>query len=430
MISCAPLTARAKLGIRSFIAEMMPSWRGFQVVEQAKYLGFWIGPAASPEKNFQAPADKFFKRILSISLTPFSSRAAAVAANRDAVPTLSYVAQLIEPQPKLLNLQLAYNCKTLKIPYRALRQTIYNLKYQLGIACPVSLGDLCLASRIRTANKTLDQWSVYADLLAEAFEEHAFLSQIRANSTKTGWMSPEHWQMKPFAQALAECVIYDVMDARFQTSVYKRLNQHTVQALTRCLHDQPVCLQAAIYKQLIQDCPESDFGAFLEHHNLRHFRKAKAEDIDRLCDLICCHSSAIIAKLARCRNKYGTLSIVKFLSDSLCVPARFGQRVCCPYCKSSSSDFSLMHLVACEACINTILNTLSSQDRDKISSVCRASPRLIFLRLISCMHVMPNKLILSIASLFATLALSIASFVASPEDSLPAHFKRLTQVAI
>ena len=111
MIVCGPFSSSAIIRVCSFIVESLPLWKNFQVVDKAKYLGYIIGPGASQLDNFRAPTEKFWKRILSISACPFSARASAIAARRDAIPVLTYIGQLVEPPIELSKLQLAYNSK-------------------------------------------------------------------------------------------------------------------------------------------------------------------------------------------------------------------------------------------------------------------------------------------------------------------------------
>ena len=103
----------------------------------AKYLGFWLGPAATARKNLFASCSKLFHRILEISSSPVSSTAAIAAANRDAMTALTCVGQLIEPPPEQLNLQLATNFKIMKIPYRSFGKAIYGFRSEFGIQVPL-----------------------------------------------------------------------------------------------------------------------------------------------------------------------------------------------------------------------------------------------------------------------------------------------------
>ena len=95
LIVLEPWSSRVQMLIKAFLVEEIPQWSSFEVVPYAKYLGFLVGPGASALDNFAAPAKKFWSRVLGMASAPSSCHATAVAANREATPTLGYVAQLI-----------------------------------------------------------------------------------------------------------------------------------------------------------------------------------------------------------------------------------------------------------------------------------------------------------------------------------------------
>ena len=102
------------------------------MVRYAKYLGFMVGPGASALDNFAAPSKKFWSRVLGMAPAPASCHATALAANREATPTIGYVAQLIAPPKELCNLQFCFNSKISKNPYRALSNVLPCLNQDAG----------------------------------------------------------------------------------------------------------------------------------------------------------------------------------------------------------------------------------------------------------------------------------------------------------
>jgi hypothetical protein len=279
----APLTTAVKIRIKDFIVEHLPSWKDFAVRDHAKYLGFWLGPGADARQNFAAPAEKFIKRIYSISACPFSNRAGTIACNRDAVPTLTYVGQLIEPPTSLTNLQLTINSKVWKLPYRGLSASLRGLKHDLGIPVPFDIKLLCDAARVRTANRTLDGWRGLADLLKASWESFGGFSKEPVEI----WWSPAHWKMKPIAQTLYQALPFDRYDdAEFSHSQFARLKPSTRQLVYESLDNQTHNLQSENYRALIFDQPNSHFVDFIASYNFRHFRKLNDERVNSLCDCI------------------------------------------------------------------------------------------------------------------------------------------------
>jgi len=76
-------------------------WSGVMVQKDvAKYLGFWIGPGATAETNFQEPLSKFHKRALFwLSKPELGPTLSTLAFNTFVLPTLSFVAQLYRAPP-------------------------------------------------------------------------------------------------------------------------------------------------------------------------------------------------------------------------------------------------------------------------------------------------------------------------------------------
>ena len=194
----------------------MPAWSDFAIASYAKYLDFHIGPGATAVSNFQAPGAKLLRRSSQIAAAPISSNAAVTAMNREAIPTIGYVAQLVELPPAISNLQAAFTCKSLKIPYRTLGCAAFRLKTDIGITAPLCLTALRTAIHIRTAKKTLLHWHQWYALLCDSFFANASLVDFAHGPPL---LSPSYWQSKPAAQVLFDAQGKDPFDAHFCYSV-------------------------------------------------------------------------------------------------------------------------------------------------------------------------------------------------------------------
>jgi hypothetical protein len=304
------------------------------------------------------------------------------------------------------------------------------MNFQFGVPAPCNIEAVCLAARVRTANKTLDAWQLHDVKLREAFEDHAVLYQVRNEPKHDRWMSPEHWCMKPFAQALGECMFVDRFDVRFGDTVFAKFRPHTQHDINLALSHTGGSLQAAVYKCIVRDQPEADFAAFIRRHNLKHLRKYDHALLDDACDTIRDNIHATCKKLAKCRNKYGVLAVIKFLTDSFCTPARFGQAARCPCCAGEGRSFSVAHLACCNEASSFLVSVLSEQVLAIIDAELHGNHSCILVMLLSRFHVGSKKLLQASTSIFALLALLISSCVAGPTTSLAEIAVRLRQASI
>ena len=52
--------------IRDFIARTVPHWHAFNILACAKYLGFWLGPAATLDMNWRGPMSKWKSKVFQL----------------------------------------------------------------------------------------------------------------------------------------------------------------------------------------------------------------------------------------------------------------------------------------------------------------------------------------------------------------------------
>ena len=196
--------------IKRFLIEMLPQWKNFNIVPVAKYLGFFLGPAATAELCHEAPYNKYCERSKLIGTTSHASVPATVAYNRDAVSVTSYVTQLVAPPKTFCDMQYRMLASVLKIPFRALgNHAIFDLKEQWGLPAPFDLFTLSDAIAIRAATKTVTEWPRTRAIMADAFDRFAGIHHLpesydpaTATHRTSAWLSPQHWCMQPLAVRL------------------------------------------------------------------------------------------------------------------------------------------------------------------------------------------------------------------------------------
>ena len=127
-------------------------------------------------------------------------------------------------------------------------------------------------------------------LLADAFDLHG-KGNINSDGSSSSWLSPAHWQLKPFAQVMHEAVLCDRFDQRFSQICFAALPNAALQQLHNVIGNSETTLQfkslqSTVYRILIGNLPNTNIIGTLRIHNFRHFRKLKNPLADRLCDSI------------------------------------------------------------------------------------------------------------------------------------------------
>ena len=105
--------------MQRFLDEYMPRWGKFNIVDKAKYLGFWLGPAATAGDNHREPFKQFAERAIAIAGAPHSNAAAILAYNRDAISVTSYVSQCVEMPTSMQDRQHQLIASVMKLPFLA-----------------------------------------------------------------------------------------------------------------------------------------------------------------------------------------------------------------------------------------------------------------------------------------------------------------------
>ena len=223
----------------------MPAWSDFVIKDYARYLGFLIGPDSSVSCNFRVLGDKLLSRVSQIAATPFSSTAAVTAISREAVPTIGYVAQLVELPSAISNLQNVLNSNCLKTPFRVLGSAAVRPKTDLNISAPVSLKDLSITIRVHTANKTLNDWQSWCDLLRTSFDANACFSSL---ARRPPTLSPPHWNIKPFAPVFYDAFPKDPFHGQFSESVFAAFSHIIVRHMFDAIIAVKGSLQSHIYR--------------------------------------------------------------------------------------------------------------------------------------------------------------------------------------
>ena len=96
VVSAVQLSQDVIQGIKGWLADKIPEWKDFAVVDTGKYLGIWLGVRAG-EMTWKAPTRKYGERILEIYEGGASALPSILRYNERALPVFSFIAQIFPP---------------------------------------------------------------------------------------------------------------------------------------------------------------------------------------------------------------------------------------------------------------------------------------------------------------------------------------------
>ena len=197
IITCLKVCPKLSVSVQSWLKLNLPGWENFDIRNNGKYLGVWIGPTT--EKIQWEKASKKYKfRCCEIAGVGASASISAKLYNMHAIPVLGYIAQFCEPPTTLLDQERHGLHKVLHLPANSLGKGELLSLGQLGGVFFSSNEVLCAASLFRAGFATFIWQSQYATLLANAEESRP----IRQWSS--GILQPEGWDSNAIVATLKE----------------------------------------------------------------------------------------------------------------------------------------------------------------------------------------------------------------------------------
>lgn len=133
--------------------ELTPGWAGFQVVSDATYLGFRMGPSATDDIKWAGPVAKFSERALQMSRSHAAPSTALRHYSMYVQPVLSYVAQMV---PVSRVVRHAYDVaaqRLLHMPHKALPAKFGHLLGSVGLQPMASSDEFCAGAKRRAADR-------------------------------------------------------------------------------------------------------------------------------------------------------------------------------------------------------------------------------------------------------------------------------------
>ncbi len=128
----------------------LPEWGSFKILSSAKYLDFYIGPAAK-EHSWVAPLAKFDKQVRQIAAAGLSAAVSSLLYSSRAVSVVGYVAQIEALPAGLLRKETWAVNKVLHAPGGAFLPSVAAQLGSLKLKGLRSLSLSCAAALLRTA---------------------------------------------------------------------------------------------------------------------------------------------------------------------------------------------------------------------------------------------------------------------------------------
>jgi len=239
--------------IREWLTGNCPAWKDMTICPSAKYLGFYLGPAAAPLQWKKAIA-KFRDRVNHIHSFQLPAELAVSQFRIKAVPILGYIAQLVRPPGNITKIGLNAVTKTLRMAGQSLS---YNAAHNLSFMHGPKFPDLKLYLKsclMRSSAVTLTGFqALQRDLMDTAIARLPFALHRNKFCIPDGWDSPAFCSTLCEALAQTPSVTLSLpQGSRASDSQHfgnsSRSQNHRAKSLS---------VQASIYKSL---CAHSDTG--------------------------------------------------------------------------------------------------------------------------------------------------------------------------
>lgn len=133
------------------LARTVPEWKDFQIRGEAKYLGFVIGPRATPQSQWKEPSEKYEDWIRSFTSTTAAPSLSLRYHTTYCAPVFSYTTQLRPPSASTRHAVLVAYQRMLRFPIESLPHGMIGQLGRLGIHSDDDPTATCTAAMMRAA---------------------------------------------------------------------------------------------------------------------------------------------------------------------------------------------------------------------------------------------------------------------------------------
>ncbi|CAK0824240.1 unnamed protein product, partial [Prorocentrum cordatum] len=190
----------------AYLAEMVPSWRGFRVESSAKYLGTRIGPGIAERGIWKDSAAKWRSRAAEMSRAGVAASLAARAYNVNVLPCLSYLAQLFFVIPEIWRVEVTMLNRLLRFPPSAMRMAdIPSMGAWCGSPAPMGLLPCSVAALLRAAAHAVRGWVPALHALRGAAVENLPLVSVLEGSWSPPWWATKRSIVQNYGLVMEQC---------------------------------------------------------------------------------------------------------------------------------------------------------------------------------------------------------------------------------
>jgi len=312
---------------KTWLQDNIPEWSAFNIRPVGKYLGFWLGPAASQAKVWEPAAKKWQARSKALSKTEAAATVLGPLYSSRALSTIGYVAQIVPPTKEMLQAERAGIHALLKLPHNTFDTAASHSLMAIGGPKIPAILAMTIGARYRAAKVTLKSWKPWIQKIKDAASEALpWIQRTR------GVFWPSYWECKPFVFFVEEAdgafqkqpAVYDAITTLSLNKQFANIQVQSAvtNAVAEVLHtcDWPKIFRRripAIVPELRGGLDDIDWASFIKA--LKHLKGQVA------------------------------LSAVKTLLNGWTTSARFHEPVvlsCVLGCTEAGSD-NLMHYMRC-----------------------------------------------------------------------------------
>ena len=190
VLTCFVASAFNIESLREWLCEACLAWQHMKICNAAKYLGFYLGPMATPLQWTKA-LDKFQSRVGIINSGHAPAHIVRFLYATRALPTLGYLAQLLDPPKNIITIGLHSVIKVLRMAGNSLS---YRTAFSLETLGGPNLTDISVYLKsclIRSACKTVTgHEELQCKLLLASIESLSFARHRYKHAIPPGWDAP------------------------------------------------------------------------------------------------------------------------------------------------------------------------------------------------------------------------------------------------
>ncbi len=216
-------------------------------------------------------------------------------------------------------------------------------------------------------------------------------------------LSPKQWKSQPVAQ-----ILFEASGFNFEFSISDSTRRELQSALGM---SKP---QSFIYKTLLPTVCNESVEALIRRRGFKHlFQRTDGAREDYLRRFL----GNFLEKLAKSPNKFGSLQVLKVLTNAICTPGRDNQGKEVVY--SENEIFKLNHLLECDAVSNFIRQTCCKASLDIINSCVPGSGGNLLISLLLGLPHFSNKQVEAAIECFAIASIARNAIRYSKPSRLP-----------